>query len=85
MNIDNIKKIMNDSIWKDIIKEENYEDYKIINRKSKQFNALFIFFNSNIGDNSLRLYGRVCRMLSTREGVCIDILKVYDLKILVIS
>jgi len=85
MNIDNIRKIMNDSIWKDITKEKAYEDYKIINRKSKQFNALFIFFNSNIGDNLLKLYGRVCKMLSTGEGVCIDILKVYDLKILVIS
>lgn len=85
MDMDNIKKIMKDSVWKNITNNDNYEDYKILDRKSKQFNTLFIFFNSNVDDDFLKLCGRVCAMLSTGEGVCIDVLKVYNLKILVIS
>ncbi len=86
MNIKNIEKLMNHPLLKSLReKDENYIDYKIIDRGKKPFNALFWFFNNKISDTDLNYYLRQAMELSIGEGICVDILKVYDLKILVFS
>ena len=86
MNIQNIEKMLNHLLIKSIReKDENYLGYKIIDRGTKQFNALFWFFKNTITDKDLDYYSRQVKELSKGEGVCVSILNVYDLKILVFS
>lgn len=66
-------------------KDLDYIDYKIIDRGSKQGNALLWFFKNTATYNDLDYYARQAKELSTGEGICVDILDVYDLRILVFS
>jgi len=88
MDLKNINKIMKSDLWKDIIKNPNYLDYKIVDTSKKgYYQMLVVFFDMDVGEKPLKDYlERGRRMIHTEGLDNNDILKTYGrVRILVYS
>ena len=88
MKKENIKKIMESDLWKQIIKNPNYLDYKIVDTSKKgYYMMLVVFFDMDVGEKTIKDYLKRGRAMILTEGLDDnDILKTYGrIRILVYS
>ena len=88
MDLKNIKKIKDSSLWVEIRKNKNYLDYKIVDTSKKgYYQMLVVFFDMDIGEKNLKRFLKEGRRMITTEGLDNnEILKTYGrIRMLVFS